>query len=198
MRLSSIVVAVCLASAAIAAQQSTPSPEQTQAILEKGRPGPEHAKLAALAGRWRREVTMTMGGGQTMKATGTAVNRMLLGGRFLQSDHVTTVAAGGQMPAMTIEAVTIYGFDRRVSEFTVLELDSMGTYWVTASGGRGGTPAIVMAGETLDDHGGAREIRRYDMVLRIVDADTYVTEIVFKFPNRPPLPLVVATHRRVK
>ena len=198
MKIAAVLVASLLTVPAVIARQQTPSPEQAKAMLEMGRPGPEHAKLAALAGRWTREVTLTMGPGLTIKATGLATNRMILGGRFLQSEHLTELPANAQMPAMTIEAMTIYGFDRRTNDFTQIEFDTSGTYWVTASGARPSGPSIVMSGETLDDHGPKREIRRYDMVLRVVDPETYVTEIVFKFDNQPPLPLVVATHRRMK
>jgi len=179
-------------------QQAAPSPSETQAVLDQARPGPEHASLEALEGRWTREVTLSMGGGQQMKARGTATNRMILGGRFLQSDQSTSFPASTVVPATTTESMTIYGFDKRTREFTVLELDTMGTYWVTASGPRTAAPAIVMSGETLEDHGGRREIQRYDMVLRIVDADTYVTQIIFKFDRAPALTLLEAVHRRIK
>ena len=36
------------------------------------------------------------------------------------------------------------------------------------------------------------------MLLRVVDPDTYVTEVIFKFPGRPDLKLVEALHRRVR
>jgi hypothetical protein len=57
---------------------------------------------------------------------------------------------------------------------------------------------IVMAGETLDDHAGSREMRKYDMVLKVIDADTYLTQVIFKFANMPDLKIVEIVHRRVK
>jgi hypothetical protein len=36
------------------------------------------------------------------------------------------------------------------------------------------------------------------MVLRVIDADTYVTQVVFKFDGQPPLTLLEATHRRMR
>lgn len=176
----------------------SPSDARQQAMFDKMRPGPEHTRLASLAGRWRRHVTFTMGGGQTMTATGTATNAMILGGRFLRSEQQHTLASSAPTPFSSIEAMSIYGFDRRTDQFTIVEFDTMGTYWVSAAGPRSATADIVMSGETLDDHGGTPEIRRYDMVLRIVDPDTYVTEVVFKFDGKPPLTLVRAEHRRIK
>ena len=94
--------------------------------------------------------------------------------------------------------MTIYGFDRRTKEFTIIGLDTMGTYYVTAAGNKAEPRTIVMRGETLDDHGGAPEMRKYDMVLKFVDANTYITEIIFHFPGRAPQTVVSVTHRRVK
>jgi len=187
----------CALGGGLVAQPAPPATAERQAMVDLARPGPEHAALEALEGQWTRDVTYTMGGGRQMKGRGTATNRMILGGRFLQSDHSTSIPASAAMPATTTESMTIYGFDTRTREFTLLELDTMGTYWVTASG-RTAPPSMVMSGETLDDHGGRREIRRYDMVLRIVDVDAYVTQIIFTFDGAPALTLVDAVHRRMK
>jgi hypothetical protein len=185
-----------------AAQQPSatqqPSARQMEAVLAKTRPGPEHEALRALAGRWNQEVTFDMGGPRKMIAKGTATNRLILGGRFLVSERTADNPAGAAAGIPTIEAVNIYGFDRRTSEYTILELDSMGTYWVSAAGPARPDGAIVMSGETLDDHSGQREVRRYDMVLKIVDADTYTTQIVFKFPDRPNLTIAEAVFRRIR
>ena len=54
---------------------------------------------------------------------------------------------------------------------------------------------IVMSGETLD--GPAAEPRRFDMVLKLVDADTYVTRVVFKPAGQPERTLVETVSRRL-
>jgi hypothetical protein len=192
----SFAIALLLVPVAAAAQQP-PTPDQMKAMVEQTRPGAPHRELAALEGRWNLEITYNMG--RPMKTTGTATNRMVLGGRFLVSESRAEMpAAAGMMGDNRLETMRIYGFDRRTNEYTIIELDTMGTYWVSAAG-RGADPrAIVMSGETMDDHGGSRETRRYDMVLRVLDPDTYVTEIVFKFPNRPDLKIVEVLHRRIK
>jgi hypothetical protein len=181
--------------------QQPPSAAQQQAMLDKVQPASEHRELAALAGRWTQQITYRMGGGQTMTATGTAVNRMILGGRFLVSESTSAVPAGAPPGMPSIESMRIYGFDRRTRQYTIIELDSMGTYWVSAAGTKttSAPPQIVMSGETLDDHGGAAgDVRKYDMVLRLIDADAYVAAVVFKFQGKPDLRLVEVLHRRVK
>lgn len=181
-----------------AAAQQRPTPEQMQAMAEKGKPGPAHRELASLEGEWTQEVTYNAGTPKPLKAHGTAMNRMILGGRFLLSERTSRVSGENPMPALNIDAMSIYGFDRRTDEYTIVELDTTGTYWVSAAGRPKEDKTIVMSGESLDDHAGSREMRKYDMVLQFVDADTYVTRIVFKFEGRPPVTLVEAVHRRRK
>ena len=195
------VFAVCLvvaSGAVVTSRQAPPSKAQQQAMIEKMQPSSEHRELAALSGRWTQEVTYRMGTGQTMTASGTAVNRMILGGRFLVSESTSSMPAGAPAGTPSMESMRIYGFDRRTNQFTIIELDSVGTYWVSAAGTKKAPAQIVMSGETPDDHGGAPAIRKYDMVLRVIDADSYVTEVIFKFPGKPDLKLVEVLHRRVK
>jgi hypothetical protein len=112
--------------------------------VEMARPVAEHKKLDALAGDWKVTTKFWFGAGDPQVYTGTARNRMILGGRFLQSDvkqrHGDT----------SMESLTLYGFDRRTSEYTLVGYDTLGTYYVTAAGkpdaGRGG---VVMNGTYL-------------------------------------------------
>jgi hypothetical protein len=182
--------------AAAPRQHQQPTAEQKRAMAEQLQPGAPHRELATLEGQWTQEVTYNMGA-RPMKGRGTTTNRMVLGGRFLVSER-TSMTAAGATGGFKVDAMSIYGFDRRTNEYTIVELDTMGTYWVTAAGAPREDRSIVMSGETLDDHGGAREMRTYDMVLRVIDADTYVTEIIFRFAGRPPAKLVETLHRRIK
>ncbi len=48
---------------------------------------PEHETLAAFAGTFRAEVSMWMGPEEPMVSTGTMVNELDLGGRFLEQTY---------------------------------------------------------------------------------------------------------------
>ena len=196
-----LTVAFATGAPVLAQQQPPkPTPEQIQAMVAEMGPAPEHRVLASLEGRWTLDITYNMGGPQakSMKARGTATNRMILGGRFLMSEGVSDNPAGAELGGAKVEMVGIYGFDRRTKEYTTIGLDTMGTYWVTAAGVMKPDKTIVMAGETLDDHAGSKQVRKYDMVLKVVDANTYLTQIIFKFPNMPDLKIVEIVHQRVK
>jgi len=166
-------------------------------MLEAMKPVGEHQELATLAGSWTQEITYAMGGPPT-KANGTATNRMILGGRFLVSEGTSPNPAGPGFGDATVGSMTIYGFDRRTHEFTIIGLDTMGTYYVTAAGKKTDPRTVVMAGETDEELAGVKRQQKYDMVLKFIDADTYVSEIIFKFPGMPDQTLVAVTHRRIK
>lgn len=192
--LHALVAVVALAwPAAAVAQTERPSPEQLEQMLEPLQPTTQHRELERLVGRWTQEITYQMGG-PPMRATGTLVNRMGLGGRFLISEGTSNNPTG--IGGSTVEVMSIYGFDRRTSEYTIVGFDTMGTYYVTAAGNREPDGLIRMRGETLEIEAGTREMRQYDMTMRVVDADTYVTEIIFRFTDRAPLTVVSITHRR--
>ena len=197
-RTAIVTTVVCaISSLAPAAAQTKPSPEAIQKMIEPMRPVAQHQELAALAGRWTQEVTYSMGG-PPMKSSGTVTNRMILGERFLVSEGSSANPAGPGIGDATLETMSIYGFDRRTKEFTVIVFDTMGTYYVTAAGNKAEPRTVVMRGESLDDHNGSKEMRKYDMLLKFVDADTYVTEIIFHFPGKAPQTVVSVTHRRMK
>ena len=97
MRHHQLLLPLLLAMAAPAAGQEPANPEQRrklEAMMAAMQPGPEHARLAKLAGTWDVAITMaSAGGGEPVRASAVAENEMILGGRFLQSR-----ARGGQPP----------------------------------------------------------------------------------------------------
>jgi hypothetical protein len=93
-----------------------------------------------------------------------------------------------------VETFSIYGFDRRTNDFTIMQYDSTGTYGVGATGKRAaGANDVSMRGE-MAEHGG---IKKYDMVLRWVDRDTYVVEVFFHLPEGRTK-IVDVMHKRTK
>ena len=80
---------------------------------------------------------------------------------------------------MQTEGVNGIGYDRRYGRYTIILMDSWGTYYIEAAGSyNDSSRAIVMSGEAMGPALENREV--YDMILRFVDKDTYVFEIVFK------------------
>jgi hypothetical protein len=97
-----------------------------QAMMEKymkaAAPGPEHQKLAKLAGKWKLQVAAWMApGAPPMKSEGTAEFKAILGGRYLQEE------VHGNMGDQPFEGLGLSGFDNVTKERFGAWVDSMST-----------------------------------------------------------------------
>jgi hypothetical protein len=192
------LTAAALTAAPATAQQQQPTPKQLQQMMqehqEAAQPGPEHERFERMTGRW--DVTLAMWpepGAAPMEMSGTMEASTIIGGRFLvmETDIADMDPMGAQM--------SILGFDRRSDEYTLLGMDSAGTYWVTARGpADAGGDRAVLSGEDHDPIVGHTQL--YDFVLSWPDEDTFVIEIVFKDEMHtrggPPFKMVEAVSRR--
>jgi hypothetical protein len=114
---------------AFAAEPGQPAarPPSAGSQPKGAQPGPEHEKLARYAGGWT--VEMKMGSGRAaMTYTGTAENRMVVGGRFLQMEYRVRGTAG------EAEGIFSLGFDNRHQRHALIAMDSFGNYFVTSQG----------------------------------------------------------------
>jgi len=107
------------------AAQYQPSAAE-QAMMEKymkaATPGPEHQKLAKLAGTWKLQVTSWFApGAPPQKSEGTAEFNSLLGGRYLTEEVRSSM---GDQP---FEGRGLSGFDNVTRENFVVWVDSMST-----------------------------------------------------------------------
>jgi len=148
--------------------------EMMQAYLDTMAPGEAHERLAGLAGSWTISNKMWLEPGQeAMISSGACENEMILGGRFL-----TSKCAGGE-GEMYVENLFIIGFDRRWNQYTFVGYDTMGTYFVTAAGEYDSeSRTITMYGEDEDPVLGFTQ--QYDIIMRLVSENEYVTEVIFK------------------
>lgn len=173
------VVAALLGVAAPAAAQEARSPEEIQALMERslelGQPGPEHDRLTELAGDWQIELTLWPAPGAdpvVTRSTGTA--EVILGGRYVVMKQVIP---DGDFAG---ESHAILGFDRRSGEYTMIGLDTIGTYWVTAQGPMTEDGVAVLSGTDFDPVFDADQ--EYDFVLHWKDDGSFVTELYFTSP----------------
>ena len=147
--------------------QERPDSAQIARMMELARPGPEHERLAALAGDW--EVAL---GAQGSSFTATAENRLIMGGRFLAS------TVKGTAMGMPMEMLTILGFDRGPGVYTAVAFDTFGTFYVTGAGPWTAADSTAILGGSYDDpvtgHG-----HDYEFVWTVNSPDRYTWRIVF-------------------
>jgi len=144
------------------------------AISAAAQPGPEHERLASLAGEWQQEVKVWMEpGSEPVILPGVCINKMILGGRFLQ------LTAESEFMGEKTESINIIGFDRRHKAYTLVGFDTWGTYYVTASGSYDdSTKTITMSGEDYDPIAGITQ--KYDMTLQFMDENKFVMAVILK------------------
>lgn len=126
------IVALLLITVSAAAQEAAKKKADQDAMMafyiEAAKPVAEHGRLAELAGPWKVTTKLWFGpDAEPQISSGIGTGTMILGGRFLE---MTTEMKG----AMAHESLTIYGFDRRTSEYTLAGWDTLGTYYITAAG----------------------------------------------------------------
>ncbi len=144
--------------------------EMMAKMMELAQPGPEHEELARLAGEWEPAISaQMMPGAPPMKESAPATASMILGGRFLE------IVSEGDFMGQPVESRAILGFDRRHEVFTLIALDTLGTYWVTAQGKRGEDGVIRMQGE--DDEPMGKQV--YTFEYEILSADEYEYRVLF-------------------
>ena len=176
-----ITAAFLMLSSGVVFAQDQPSPEDPkymEAYFQKvAEPGTEHANLASLVGSWTQKIILwPEPGAEPLVFEGTAENVMILGGRFL---HSTSISGEGKMHT---ESLTIYGYDNRNSEFTMIGFDTWGTYFVTAQGPKQeDSKTVVMHGTDFDPLMNFEQ--EYDMTLKFIDQDTYISEVIFYNPE---------------
>ena len=170
----SILLVLLIMGTGNAEEVPTIDPETMARVMELAKPGPEHERLAALEGSWVASVKIWMEpGAEPITVEGQADNKMILGGRFLESR-----GSSGEGP-MAGESLWIFGFDRRYELYTVVGFDTWGTYYITGSGPyHKNDETIVMYGEDEDPIMG--HTQKYDIVVQFVDENTFIWSVVFK------------------
>lgn len=156
------------------------SPEAV-AALSLAAPGPEHAVIEKFAGDWDCEMKLWMApGAEPVTSTSRETSEMVLGGRFLRTHAVGEMQFGDT--SYSVESMGMLGFDRRNGVFTTVGFDTMGTYYITASGVQDPeTGAITMYGSDHDEATGVTQT--YKFVFRLLDDDHYLIELYFTNPE---------------
>jgi hypothetical protein len=122
-----LIVLLLIAVPLLAQEAKKSEPDSMlQYYIDAAKPVEEHKRLAELTGPWN-VTTRFWFGGDVKTSSGKGEGRAILGGRFVILDTTTK----GSFDA---EAMSIFGFDRRTSEYTMVGYDTLGTYYVTAAG----------------------------------------------------------------
>jgi hypothetical protein len=176
--------------------QETKKVDSTEAMMEMyiemAKPVPEHQKLGELSGRWTMTSKLWFNPAEPPRvASGTATGRLILGGRFL---HLDSSVKGG---AISADSVTILGFDRRSNDYTMIGLDTLGTYYITAAGKYDdAAKGIVLDGSYAMPPTG--QDQKYRFTWRTDSPGEHVLLLHFDVPGGKPMLVAETTLKRAR
>ncbi len=134
-------------------------------------PGDVHKMMASWNGAWKSEITMwEQPGKEPMKSTGSAVNKMVLGGRYQESVNI------GNMMGMPFEGHGTLAYDNAKKIFESTWIDNMGSGIMKLSGPwDAATKTITLSGKGVDPMTLAE--KDYRETFRVVDDNTQMMEM---------------------
>lgn len=154
--------------------KAAPVPDQNammEAMQRMGAVGENQKRLEALAGEWTTETKMWMDPSQPpMSSPGTNSNRMLMGGRYLQS-----VFKGDAM-GQVFEGLGTMGYDNLAGKYVATWIDSMTTGIFFATGAYDPATKTITLHGTTPDPMAPKTFIKVRSTTRFVDADTYLFE----------------------
>lgn len=182
MKVRELTFAVCaglLAAGAAAAQDAKPADKpmsaEQKAMMEAwarfATPAEGHKALAGMVGTWDAEVTSWMEPGQPpTKSKGTSENRMVLGGRWVESKFTSV------MMGQPFEGLGYTGYDNYKKKYIGTWMDTMSTAAMMSEGTSDAAGKVTTSTSTMDDFmtGKSATIK---MITTIVSPDHHVFEM---------------------
>ena len=166
------------------AKSATPAPPSmdsataSRKYLEYMTPGDMHKILATQEGSWTIETTFWMDGKpDPNKSMGKCENKMILGGRFIESHRSGTVMG------KPLEGLRIMGYDNARKAFVSSWQDNMSTGTINMEGQYDpASKTITMKGINETPAFGKIELRQ---IYRMTDDKTQIVEMFGTEPGKP-------------
>ena len=133
------------------------------AMMKMAQPGPQHALLKTMEGRWKAVVKSWNGPGEPSVSEGTSDARMILGGRYLEETFQST------MMNAPFEGHGLTGYDNATQRYWFSWIDNMSTGMMSGTGSMDDAGKLLtVTATTTGPDGKPAEVR---MVTKLVDAN---------------------------
>jgi hypothetical protein len=179
-----LIIVVLAGAAAFPArsQSSTNQPSESDmmaTMTELAKPGENHKQFASLAGEWSYTVKFWMNPqSPPSESSGTTVSKLVMGGRYLISNHTGKMSMpgpDGKMTDVTFEGMAIEGYDNAKKKFVSSWIDNMGTGIENSEGTYdAATKTLTYTGTYEPMPGMVTKIRQVD---KCVDDDHHTMEM---------------------
>lgn len=164
------------------AKEVAPAPMPDSATMMKNwmaymTPGNMHKLMASWDGTWDGDMTMWQAPGAPPQTTkGTAVNKMIMGGRYQLSDHKS------MMMGQPFDGMSILAYDNNEKKFKSTWIDNMGTGIMSMDGPWDeATKTLKLKGKCLDPMMGKEVELREDF--KVIDDKTQLMEMYSTGPD---------------
>jgi len=138
---------------------------------EMFKPAPEHAELRPFAGEFRAEVRLWMDpAAEPQVSTGTMVNEMVLGDRFLEQRY--------QDDSGMFAGRGFWGYNTTDKRYEGFWIDSMGTFFQVEHGQLDKPSKTWSMSSTMTDPGSGKPMRKRS-VIKLIDHDRHTMEMFF-------------------
>lgn len=171
-----------VAAAATATPSETAAPMPDSATMAKNwesymTPGEAHQRMASWSGTWNGEVTMWMApDAPPSKSTATAVNKMILGGRYQQ----TTIKSS--FNGQPFEGLSTLAYDNEKKMYISTWIDNMGTGLMLSQGPwDAASKSITFTGRMVDPT--TRKEVEFREIFKPIDHNYQVTEMYATGPD---------------
>ncbi len=152
-------------------------------------PSAGHARLMPMVGTWRAKTTFTMNPGDAPQThDGSSVNRLVLGGRYLEQHYK------GTSMGMPFEGIGYTGYDNVQKRYVGTWMDTFGTGLMTSAGV--GTPTdqtIEFVCEAVEPSG---QKKVFDATVRILDREHHTYEMWTKGPDGKKYRVMIIEYER--
>lgn len=156
------------------------SEQQTQdGCAQMGAVCEAHKKLEPFVGTFKAEVKMWMGPGDPMVTTGTMVNSMDLGGRYLRQEYQGDESEG---PFPNFAGRGFWGYNTVANKYEGFWIDSASTFMQTEAGDVDAAGRVwTMVGEFLNPQ--TKQPMKKRSVISVQDRDHHSLEMYFAGPD---------------
>ena len=153
-------------------------------------PGPEHKALEQFVGTWDTNAKMWHAPGTPpQESTGTAENKMALGGRFLEQHFE------GTMMGQPFSGMGYTGYDLYKKQYVGNWMDSMGTTIMNSTGKADSSGKTMTFTGTMDDYM-AKKTMPFKEVIKVVDNDHHTFEMWYPGPDGKMFKMMEITYTR--
>ena len=160
-----------------------------EAMAKYSTPGPEHKALEQFVGTWDANVKMWMApGAPPQESTGTAENKMALGGRFLEQHYE------GTFMNQPFTGMGYTGYDLYKKQYIGTWMDSMGTSIMNSTGTADASGTMTFTGK-MDDPV-AKKTQPFKETMKVVDNDHHVFEMWSPSPDGKMFKMMEITYTR--